>query len=79
MKRCVRDEEVAIENPSMLFLQVVEAALKHLATRLVADCAQELIKAGGGKLVTEGLAWNAHTVSVVRSEGVSMRMLLVFC
>ncbi len=45
---------------------MVESALKHVATRLLVEGAQELTKAGGGKLVMEGPAWNAHTVAMVR-------------
>ena len=46
--------------------QVVEAALRHLATRLLAEGAETLTRAGGGKLVTEGPAFNNNTVAMVR-------------
>ncbi|GAX78870.1 hypothetical protein CEUSTIGMA_g6309.t1 [Chlamydomonas eustigma] len=46
--------------------KVVESALRHLATRLLANGFRELMVAGKGKLVTDGPAWNANTVMMVR-------------
>ena len=46
--------------------QVVTSALRHLATRLIAEAATNLSKAAGGRLTFEGPAWNANTVSMVR-------------
>ncbi len=42
------------------------AALRHAAARAVAQAAETMRRAGGGKLVFEGQAWNANTVDLIR-------------
>lgn len=53
-----------------LVSQVIDAALRHVATRLLSDAFDMLAAAsggGGGRLKTEGPVFNNNTVALVRS------------